>query len=322
MKHLSLVDDFEITPPETMNFRLSLWKPSHFPTRLEIHTLNTTWRTFVINGQPCGARIDDLGRTWNVKIYSEKGLWHQQMHNSILDRISKSYGLTENYDDFNHLCNENEKLRKIIGPLTGMRSSCPENLFELSVLTILLQNTTVKRSRDMLDAILRLAGNTVRYDGLELACFCTPESLLALGTDRLRGEAHVGYRDKTLLALAKFFTEEPVEFTRGSADDLLATLCKVKGIGPYTAGVVAGSVFHNHRAYGLDVWNRKIIKQSLGLDPEMKDSDLQNYLSDCFSPCEGLVVEAIVENAYLKQPVCKLYSSEKEAKEASLHWPR
>ena len=263
-----------------------------------------------------GVDEDTVGYTADQYNSSEK------MHNLILDRISRAYGLTENYDDFNHLCNENEKLREIIGPFTGMRSSCPENLFELSVLTILLQNTTVKRSRDMLDAILRLAGNTVHYDGLELACFCTPESLFALGTDRLRNEARVGYRDKTLLSLAKFFMEEPVEYTGVSKEKLLTTICKVKGIGPYTAGVVAGSIFHDHRAYGLDVWNRKIIKHALGVNPEMNDKDLKKYLTEVFSPCEGLVVEAIVEMAYLYQPVCRLYSSEQEAKHASFHWPR
>ena len=96
----------------------------------------------------------------------------------------------------------------------------------------------------------------------------------------------------------------------------------IKGIGPYTAGIVAGSVFHNHRAYGLDVWNRKIIIQTLCLNPEMKDNELQNYLSEYFSPCEGLVVEAIIENTYLKQPVSQVFLSEKDAKDASCLWPR
>jgi 3-methyladenine DNA glycosylase/8-oxoguanine DNA glycosylase len=319
---LTEVDEFELIPHPSVNFRLSFWKPSHFPTRLEIHSEKTTWRTFVIDAMPCGVRVENRGATWHCTVFSVKEQWSCEKLPTLIARMRNAYGLDDDYADFIQICQRDTRLSRIIGPFAGMRSSCPENLFELSVLTVLLQNTTMKRSRDMLDAVLRLAGETVEYDGVQLLCFCTPESLLKLGTEHLRNEAKVGYRDKVLISIAEFFTGKPMEYRGQAPDELLTLLCQIKGVGPYTAGIVAASVFHDQSAYGLDVWNKKIIKEALSLAMDMPDSELKKYLTAHFAPCEGLVVEILVENHFLRNPVCRAYPTDALARAASWCWPR
>lgn len=322
MKKLVEVGKFSLTPQTQMDFRLCLWKPSHFPTRLEIHAKSKTWRTFVINGKPCGVTIEDFGRQWWCTVYAERRSWKVPDTELLEARVLGAYGFDQNYRDFHRLCRRDAKLRLLLGNFVGMRSSCPENLFEISVIALLLQNTTMRRSRDMLDAILRLAGVKVEFAGVELYAFCTPLSLAGLGRERLRGEARVGYRDKVLVAIAEYFMTHPVECVGSCREELLESLCQIKGIGPYTAGVVAGSFFRDQREYGLDVWNSKIVKTALGLDASLSFEEIRRHLSSHYAPCEGLVVEMLVEGNCFKNPVTEVYETEEQAKVASRIWPR
>lgn len=321
---LSKVDAFDLVPAPRVDFRLTLWKPSHFPTRLEIHACGVAWRTFVLAGEPVGVRLEDRGNVWRCTVYGVPGTWNADAQSRLEARLRKAYGFAEEVDGLARLCNEDEGLRAVAGPFAGMRGSCPENLFELTVLAILLQNTTMRRSRDMLDAILRLAGRPVRFDGMDLFCFCTPKALLKMGVARLRQEARVGYRDQVLSSVAAFFVDHPVECPGDGYDraGLMETLCRIKGVGPYTAGIVASSVFRDPRAYGLDVWKRKIIGTALALDKSMSDLDLRNLLTSRYAPYEGLVVDMLVESACLPSPVCPVYPTREEARQASKVWPR
>lgn len=319
---LVAVDTIKLVPHPAMDFRLCLWKPSHFPTRLEIHSKETTWRTFVLDGCPCGVRIRKKDDMWICTVFAEEGKWTGRLHEKLVKRLRRAYGFDDDYGAFLCLCSRKKRLQHVLGPFMGMRSSCPENMFELCVLTVLLQNTTVTRSRDMLDAVLRLAGGSVEFDGVQLFHFCTPKSLRVLGMERLRGEARVGYRDKVLVSIADFFSAQPIEFDGHDANELMQLLCQIKGVGPYTAGVVASSIFHDQAAYGLDCWNRKIVKKALGIPDDLPDETLKKLLTRRYSPCEGLVVELLVESAYLRNPVAPVYPTDASAQAASWKWPR
>ena len=323
-QQLHLTDTFDLMPPSGMSFRLSTWKPSHFPTRLEIHSQLTTWRTFVFDGRPLGVRLEDRGTYWQCRVYRARKIrsrWCEDDRARLIQRLRKAYGFDEDRSAFQRMCRRDQALRRLPRSFAGMRSSCPESVFEIAVLAVLLQNTTVTRSRDMLDAILRLSGTCVEFDGVQLFAFCTPASLAAVGGERLRAEARVGYRDKVLIALAEFFTTHTIDQV-DRAEDLLPMLCSIKGVGPYTAGIVAASVFRDPRAYGLDVWNRQIIMRAMGWEKAMSDDELRVRLSARFAPYEGLVVEMLVESDAMNRPVTSVYPTEKMARAASRDWPR
>lgn len=308
--------------PDTC-FRLTTWKPSHFPTQLEIHSLETSWRTFLIRGIPTGVSIRTSADGWKVDIFSTEE-WTSSHTDALQKRLMMAYGLYENREKFIAMAKEHTILSALPVSLLGMYSSCPENVFELGLLGILLQNTTVNRSRDMLAALLRLCGTLVEFDGVILYCFFNPQSLVALGRERLRTEVRVGYRDKTLISMAEFFTERedllglPLE----TADAIIVELLKIKGIGPYTAGIIASSVFRNPREYGLDAWNRRILSRRLTGSDNLPSELLRDFIRKEFAPYEGLAVEMLVESEYLREPVCPIYGRDDEARHASYTWPR
>lgn len=322
-KPLSLnpVAKFELKPKGIADFQLTLWKPSHFPTRLEIHANGVSWRTFMVEGRPCGVRIVDAGDCWQVTTFAGED-WSAQLTDVLRRRLVVGYGLEENASAFYDRFADDTVLSPAMRDFHGMRSSCPESVFELLILAVLLQNTTVRRSRDMLNGLLDLAGGDVLFDGVKLAHFCTPKSLLRLGGGPLREVARVGYREKTLLAVAEFFANRPDDESHGSQQGLLGELCGIRGIGPYTAGVAAASAFRDPRAYGLDVWNRRILAGAIGAAEDIQPDALRRKIEERFAPFEGMAVEYLVEHAYLKKPVCPVYPTEENARRGSFIWPR
>lgn len=304
-------------------FRITTWKPSHFPTQLEIHSLETSWRTFLIKGIPAGVCIRTSTDGWQVDIFSTAE-WSQLHTDALRKRFMLAYGLNEDRTKFTAMAKQHRILSSLPVSLHGMYSSCPENMFELGLLGILLQNTTVTRSRDMLSALLRFCGTLVEFDGVNLYCFANPQALVSLGRERLRSEARVGYRDKTILSMAEFFTgrEDLLGLPLATADATIIELLKIKGIGPYTAGIIASSVFRNPREYGLDVWNRKVLSRHLTGSDDLPPDSLRDLIRKEFAPYEGLAVEMLVESEYLHQPVCPIYATDVEARHASRIWPR
>lgn len=318
---LNPVAMFDLKPNGHADFRLTLWKPSHFPTRLEIHATGVSWRTFMVEARPCGVRVVDAGKHWQVTVFAAEE-WSAQHTDALQRRLVAGYGLDEDASAFHDRFADDTVLTPAMRDLHGMRSSCPESVFELLILAVLLQNTTVRRSRDMLSALLDLAGGDVLFDGVQLAHFCTPKSLLRLGGGPLREVARVGYREKTLLAVAEFFANRPDNESHGSQQGLLGELCGIRGIGPYTAGVAAASAFRDPRAYGLDVWNRRILAGALGAAEDIQPDELRWKIEDRFAPFEGMAAEHLVEHAYIKKPVCPVYLTEEDARSASFIWPR
>jgi 3-methyladenine DNA glycosylase/8-oxoguanine DNA glycosylase len=318
---VSLVAQLALHPRPPADFRLTLWKPSHFPTRLEIHAALVSWRTFVVDGLPCGVRMVPTADGWQATVFAADA-WSERHTHILTHRLTTGYGLGDDLTRFHARFEEDPVLASSLRALRGMRSSCPESTFELLILAVLLQNTTMRRSRDMLDAILNLAGGQLLFDGVCLSHFCTPQALLALGQGPLRELARVGYRDKTLLAIAEFFANRPDDASPDSPEALLNELCGIRGVGPYTAGVAAASAFRDSRAYGLDVWNRRILARALGAEEEVSPPDLRRMIQDRFAPFEGLAVECLVEHEYLAKPVCPVYNTEKDARQASFLWPR
>lgn len=320
LKHVA---DLKLKPRSETCFRLTTWKPSHFPTQLEIHSLETSWRTFLTDGLPTGAVIRTSTDGWHVDIFSSDG-WTSAHTEVLRQRIMMSYGLNESRSQFIAMAKRHPILLALPASLQTMYSSCPENLFELGILGILLQNTTVTRSRDMLAALLRLCGTLVDFDEVNLYCFFNPQSLVALGWERLRSEVRVGYRDKVLLSMSEYFTgrKDLLNLPPETADATIVELLKIKGIGPYTAGIIASSVSRNPSEYGLDVWNRRILSRRLTGSDDFPADSLRDFIRKEFAPYDGLAVEMIVESEYLRQPVCPIYATDVEARHASHIWPR
>lgn len=298
------------------NFRYTLWKPSHFVTGLEIHTLDTTWRTFRESDTIFGVRLRnaDPNRV-RLDVWSQ-GDGNSALLDRLLLRIRRCYGFDDDPRPFTHLLRKNGHARQF-KPLLNSRISCPESIFEIAVLSVLLQNTTIARTTQMLRNLLITAGTIVDFDGVQLwACF-TPAELAAVGDTTLRGFCRVGYRAPTLQAIGDYFVHAGNESELSSSAALIDHLLEVRGIGPYSAAVIAHAALRDLRAAGLDVWNTRLAANLFGLKEDATRDEVLTQLSKHYPGFEGIALLYITEAAFVSAPLDPLTASVAEARRRS-----
>lgn len=310
---LTLFSSFYLNVKQPFNFRLTMWKPSHFYTGLEKHSLTKSWRTFTIEQKILGVKMEMINDKMFVKVYSD-GFVSDTIINKLKKRITRSYGINDEYYFTNFDYNEN--INSIIKKLYGMRMSCPENLFEISVISLLLQNTTIKRTTSMLQNLLYCFGRVVEFDNVLLYSFFFPEDIINVDQSFLKETCKLGYRSKYILNFAKFFynncDDELYELCR---DDLLVELQNINGVGPYTANVIASHVFRNTSSIALDCWNRKILSNYIYGESDMDPILLQKNMEKDFSYLRGIISLYVIESEYLNNPVVPLINDEHKCKQ-------
>lgn len=318
-----LVDELTFDVPQPFSPKLTLWKPTHFPTQLEIHSLSTSWRTFRVFDLPCGVRFAPMQGGLSAHVFSTSA-WTREHSTSLRARLCRSYGLDEDLSVFYEMASRDPVLTQATQRLSGMRSSCPESLFEMAILCVVLQNTTVKRSQQMLSALLRLYGESITFDGVTLLVFFGAARLSKVTAAELREKARVGYRDKVISAIAEWFSrlvgENDLVGLRES--EVVDALCQIRGVGPYTARTVTASALRDPSAFGLDVWNRKILGRLLLNDEAAPAEAVDAECRSRFGDLAGRAVEYIIESEHISDPVCPIYATDKEARAASQSWPR
>lgn len=140
------------------------------------------------------------------------------------------------------------------------------SLYEYLVIAIVLQNATVSRSVQMLQALLDRYGSTLGFDGRELFAFWEPATLAATTEQELRA-LKVGYRAKSLLRVSEAIAAGHVDETalRGaSVEDQRAALLSLYGVGPASVGYVLVDVFHAFDELShISPWEHRIYSRLL-----------------------------------------------------------
>jgi len=299
------------------NFRLSLWKPSHFATGLEIHTETDTWRTMRLQEHHIGLRLTRItARDVGVAIYSESPLSPVET-GEILGRVGDAYGFRDNVSHLEE-CIERNGFTDL-ARLRGMRISCPESVFEIAIISLLLQNTTIARTTQMFTSLLNSYGSLVRFDGVILRSFFTASDIRGVRESDLRAENRLGYRAKYFPEFAEFFgswVEPPRRSTLKKAQ-LISDLQCIKGVGEYSSNVIASHALRDESAVPLDVWNVRILHQALFDEPGEDRETVLTALSEAFPRVEGLAALYFVESAYLDDPLDPLAPSAAAARSRS-----
>lgn len=301
------VDTLLLPVKQPFNFRYTLWKPSHFATGLEQHSADTSWRTFRVSELLCGVVMTmDSGDNLRAEVYSD-GSWHESARERLASRLVHSYGLDEDISAFVAVAERVPAMRKPMVALAGMRQSCPENLFEIAVISLLLQNATVARTTQMMTNLLDHYGLVAEFDGVTLKAFFTPEEITAVDEATFRERDRLGYRAKYIGRFAEFFREhDPDDVDHAGKAELMREFQTIKGVGPYTAAIIAGHAVRDPSALGLDVWNRKLLAQRfLGLD-DATATMVMAEVTRLFPGYEGLAGLYVIEEAYREKAVVEL----------------
>lgn len=310
---LNATDMLELETESPFHFLYSVWKPSHFPAPLERHYGKVSYRTFRLSaGVPIGVRMTPLGgRRCGIraKVFSQQPLL-AATRSEITKRLRQAYGLDFPIGEFYRaVAADIDLMEGPVARLYGMRPSCPESLFEILVISMTLQNTTVKRSQQMLAALLEAFGDRVQFDGQELYVFCDVSRLAKSSEQELRERCRLGYRAKYLQPVAEGFAHGVVDEDRVRSLPELeakAELMKLKGIGPYSAHVALSSAMQNTNLINLDVWNRKIFSGFLFGHPNAPAEEVICGAEARWNGYKALAALYIVEDLYREAPASPL----------------
>ncbi len=306
---LKYIQTLKIKIKRPFNFLYTFWKPSHFFTGLEVHSGTCSWRTFRLSKNTYTAtKMYEDNDFLVVEIFANKEL-SSDIISHLEEHIVYSYGLNENYEIPERLIVLNKYVNELFPKLRGTRISCPESIFEISVISLLLQNTNISRTSSMFRKLIEQYGKLVIFDDVVLFTFYSPEDILLVLEDELKEKCRLGYRAKYFKNYADFFSKNrETELRRLTKSDLLNSLETIKGVGPYTSNIVAASALRDRKAIPLDAWNRKILASGLYSIDYLEKGDLLKRITSDFEEYSGLIAMYVIEYEYLDKPVVPLIS--------------
>lgn len=259
---------FLLRPRPPYHFDANLHKPSHFPSSDNAWEAGTSWITMRWNGRRLGLRLRNAGTIEEPKIrltiYSAAALPDSDVP-SLLQEIRLRFNLDQDVAAFAERFAGDAFLGPTIDRWKGMKPVAANSLYETLIVYVVLQNTVIRRSMTMLEALFDRFGRDVRFDGRTFSTFWTPKEMDA-SEDELRS-LKVGYRAKTIDRMTRAFTANHLneDALRGLPKaDLEPVLQHLYGVGPATLSYLLYEDF-----YFLDdlrvvpPWERKIMSRLL-----------------------------------------------------------
>lgn len=112
----------------------------------------------------------------------------------------------------------------------------------------------LREGRSLVIEIISRHPRIAEFDGVTLKAFFTPAEIAGVDESVFREKDRLGHRAKYIGRFAEFFTDhDPDEVDHGSKAELMTEFQTIKGVGPYTAAIIAGSAVRDPSALGLDV---------------------------------------------------------------------
>jgi 3-methyladenine DNA glycosylase/8-oxoguanine DNA glycosylase len=258
-------------------------------------------------GVPLGLKLQDAGSVdapgVDVHVYAASDLDAAYL-TALSDEIVYRYNLALDLAPFYEQGRGDPQLAPAIDRWCGMRPASPGSLYEYLIVAIVLQNAVIRRSIQMMQALLETYGTLLAFDGQALYAFWTPQELSGVTEDALR-ELKVGYRAGSILRVTEAFAEGQVdEFALRAAPRELrrAALLDLYGIGPASVGYILFDVFHqwdelNH----ISPWEQRIYSK-LFFDRDPADpvpvEQLLQVLDERFGVWKMLAVHYLWEDLF------------------------
>jgi 3-methyladenine DNA glycosylase/8-oxoguanine DNA glycosylase len=311
-KYLSLQSKYlvELFPKAPVNFDATMHKPDHFPSADNEWEPGIRWQTMLWQKRPLGLKFEDQGTTdqprISLSIWSKEGL-DQYLLDSLIDEINYRYNLQLDLTEFNQRFRDDPQLGPIIGKWQGMRPLNYSSLYEYLIIAIVLQNATVRRSVNMMQALFENYGTLLSYDGKELYCFWEPKVIDKATEQELR-DLKIGYRAKSIKRVTGTFVRSEIdefELRNKSREEQREALLALYGIGPASVGYILFDVFHHMDELNyISPWEQKIYSK-LFFDTESDEpvsvDRLLRLFDERFGKHKMLAVHHIWEDLFWKR---------------------
>ncbi len=204
---LTFTYDLVLHPTPPFHFDGTVHKPSHFPSGDHAWEPGHYWQTMRFDGRVFGTRMIDQGTLEApciaLRLYAAEAISAADA-GRIAEELTFRLDLQADLSAFYHDLANDALLAPVFTRWRGMRVMVDASLYEFLVIATVLQNATVRRSTQMLEALFRTYGSCVAYDGKELYAYWPPEALCQATEEELRA-LKVGYRAKQLKRQAEAF---------------------------------------------------------------------------------------------------------------------
>ena len=256
-------------PAAPFHFQGTVHKPSHFPAPLTAYHKGVYWQTLRLDGDLLGVRMEDAsGRdrpAIDVTLYSPAPLSRARTA-AALAELSWRFDLDCDLAPFELASRDDAVLGPVIERWRGMRVSASDSLYETLIIFITLQNATVRRTVQMMQALLSAYGTALRFDGHTLYAFWTPAEMAAVPEQELRA-LKVGYRAVSLLRVSQAFAAEPGlegSLRRSPLEEARRSLLALYGVGPASLDGLLFEFLHHYDALDhMPPWQGKIFSRLL-----------------------------------------------------------
>jgi 3-methyladenine DNA glycosylase/8-oxoguanine DNA glycosylase len=269
--------EFEIPATPPFHFVGTVSKPSHFPSS-DVAFDGTTYRQSMRLGAALvGIRMRAAGSeaapTVAVTVYATRKL-SVRFVRSLAEELARRFDLNAELSDFERVCQKDRALRPVWQRWKGMRASAGLSLYEFLAIATVLQNATVRRSVQMLEAMFGRFGSKLSFDGQTLSAFWPPEAVDAADEQELR-DLKLGYRAKVIKRQTRAFVAGALDeqtLRTLPSPDLRSQLLAAYGIGPASVGYLMFEVFKRYDSFvHVSPWEQKIFSRLL-FDEELVDA--------------------------------------------------
>lgn len=269
VKPLSKKWGVSLFPKAPFNFDGTVYNPGHFPAPTEEYRKGKWWQALRFENKAIGIKFEDKGTVdkpqVKLTVFSERPL-NSESKNELVKELSYRFEFDKDISGFTQKFKNDKLLGPAVKRWRGMRSKCGYNLYESLMIYVVLQNATVRRTVQMMQAMLENYGEKVKFDNKNLYVVWQPKTINEVGEEELR-QLKVGYR-------AKFFKRISEDIASGTFDEyqlrklgneeLKEKLLKLYGIGPHSVENLLWEVFHRHDVFGvLPPWEQKIYSRLL-----------------------------------------------------------
>lgn len=311
---------FTLIPKPPFHFDGTFHKPSHFPNKLKLDDweYGKYWQSLRIGKRVFGLKIVDVGTTAKPKL-SISIFYKGNLSLAELEEIKKEirwrFELDRDFGEFISLAKKDKRFYPVFKKWLGMRNLSQYTLYELLIIAVVLQNATVRRSQQMLDALIGKYGTKVEFDKKTFYTIWLPEELKEESEQKLR-DLRIGYRAKFIKRLSEDFANnkvDEIQLRTLDKENAKKELIKLYGIGPESARILLFEALHHYDVFDhIAPWQQKIYSMLFYNKKLVPTNTIRKDIIKQYGEYSMLAVHYIWENVFWLRKTQKIDWLEKE----------